>query len=227
MKCAPLVALLLAALAGCAGGRTARDPGAGRPVVAPPSTVCFDTPAPAFEAAVAAAAIVGDHPSCTFYPRFLRAADAWYLVGRPSDTEAYQFLYLPPFSRPVLVRVESARGRATLFAARLTWDGAADSLVIDRSVSRALSRAEWSKWEGIVARMGFWSETWPPDDGLSVCIDGDTYLFEGSRRARVGSGAVVRHKVWHPYCPRGALAEGLWEASSFLFALSATSPWER
>jgi len=224
-------------LSGCSAHEVVRDPGAGR--IAPPPPVCFDMTQQEYESGLASGEIrdyleawehnYSQHISCGLFAYYLQAAGQWYLTAQPESTEAYQVLYLPPFSRPVLLRVVASRGRSPMVSAvRMSGPGADDPGQIDRATSRPMSRSEWLQWSRLLDQLGFWSAESPFSDEPVACFDGVTYLFEGARFER-GAGIQnrVNHKVWYPYCPRGDVADGLWEATSFLLGLTQTYPREQ
>ncbi|MEM8599428.1 MAG: hypothetical protein AAGF99_05880 [Bacteroidota bacterium] len=168
------------------------------------------------------------HISCGLFAGYLRAADSWYLVDLDKDTEAYQVLYLQPYSRTVLVRVVASRGQSPVVSAvRMLGPWGDDFGEIDRTTSRPMSQSEWQRWSRLVEQLGFWEEDSPFEREDIVCMHGADFLFEGSRFER-GAGVLdrVKHKVWYPYCPQGEVGDDLWEATSFLFDLTQTYPRE-
>lgn len=219
-------AFLLLVLSACSTREAVRDPGAGRIVTPQLPTVCFDMTRQEYESARVAGEIRGDHDSCDYFARFLEAAGSWYIADMDRHTEAYQLFYLPPFWRPVLLRVVAVRGQSpTVSATRLSGAGGYETGEVDRTVSRPMSRTEWLQWTRLVEQLGFWRDESPGWDEPVVCIDGNYWLFEGSRFER-GAGALnsVKHKVWYPYCPNPESGDRLWAAASFLFDLTQTYP---
>lgn len=92
--------------------------------------------------------------------------------------EAYRFLWLRTFHRPVMIRVVARNGQIVLDAKETDGTGGYAPGGLSRTERRILSSTEWNVVLAAVDVSGLWSG----DAGeTSACLDGSQWILEGVR----------------------------------------------
>src|SRR4051812_24222793 len=128
-----------------------------------------------------------------WYGKHFRAFGVSSLCPTSSkSTEAYRFVWLRSFHRPVLVLVERTNDRTTLRAEELSGAGGYDPGHIVADTTFALSDEQWASVTQAVDAASFWNPHAVPADSLSG-LDGAQWIVEGVR-----SGRYRAEDVWTP-----------------------------
>ncbi|HEV7406582.1 MAG TPA: hypothetical protein VGO11_26765 [Chthoniobacteraceae bacterium] len=105
--------------------------------------------------------------------------------------EEYRFLYVPSFDRSFSVRVTKSGETFAMRAVMLSGkSGAVAGRIIDDR-SRALTKADWDKFQGLLAEASFWQRPSPPHPVGGR--DGAMWVMEGT-----GGYRYRMHRVWTP-----------------------------
>jgi hypothetical protein len=117
-----------------------------------------------------------------------RALRHWYsghlrAMAEPSLScedagEAYRFLWLRTWGRPIAVRVQARDGAATVSAIELTGAGGYKPGEVRRRLNRVLTQAEWAQILDGLQRIELW--TMPAADSQRR-MDGAEWILEGRK----------------------------------------------
>ncbi len=133
--------------------------------------------------ALPAAAFADKELQCR-YSMQLEAMGERALNGGPSY-EAYRFLWLRAFKRPVMVRIESREGVLVLEAKEADGMAAFAPGKVSEHVRRLLSKREWDGLRAVIAASGFWAMSSAERDviqgDVEAVADGAVWLVEGAR----------------------------------------------
>lgn len=132
--------------------------------------------------------------------RRINEPSLWEKARGEGRVEAYRFLWLPGFDasyRPGVVRIEKARGGASLCVLQLGKAGVEDpgEVVLNKQVS--LTQDQWARLSKHVDRSNFWGMPTRIND---LGMDVETLLVEGAKDGNYH--VVVRHSP-----PPGAYRE--------------------
>ena len=116
-----------------------------------------------------------------WYARQLRAAGEPSLARAVSErrapgVETLRFTWLRTFHHPVVIRIETARGRSHLVAKEMSGRGGYDPGEIARQLDRALSATEARALDALLVRARLFAGT---PRNCSFGLDGAQWLFEG------------------------------------------------
>jgi len=130
-----------------------------------------------------------------WYARHLQAAGEPSLSraardGRSAVRETLRFTWLPSFDHPVIIRIETARGRSRLIVRELAGAGGYSPGEIARRVERALTADEDRALSALLTRTQLFAG--PPRD-CRMGLDGAQWLFEG-----VNAGGYHFLDRWSP-----------------------------
>ncbi|HVE79013.1 MAG TPA: hypothetical protein VNA89_09140 [Gemmatimonadaceae bacterium] len=139
-------------------------------------------------------------PSHSGFDRFLQCwfAQALRAMGEPrlagtaapADRDAYRFLWMRSFDRPVAVRAERRRRRLTLTARMLAGRAGYDHGALALTRRRWLTEEDWDELDRLIEAARFWSL---PAVSEREGLDGATWVLEGARAGR--------HHVVHRWSP--------------------------
>lgn len=96
--------------------------------------------------------------------------------------EAYRFLWLRSFHRPVVVRVQSTVTGARVVTAITSGAGGYEPGTLVRRDSFTISRKAWEGLRQTVTDARLWSQ--PAEDSTRRGFDGAEWIFEGQRGSR-------------------------------------------
>lgn len=118
-----------------------------------------------------------------WYSSFLAAMDepSLWEMSRTGQGEAYRFLWLPTFDRPVVVRVLLSEGRqAEVVVKVLSGQGGYEPGHLVRDDVHPLSARESANIAEVIKTSSFWSLPVQAEDGL-IGVDGEQWVVEGAR----------------------------------------------
>jgi hypothetical protein len=126
----------------------------------------------------------------TWYSKHLIAMnEPPLLASTEAGEEAYRFLWLRSFGKPVAVRVVRGPGGVELVAVRLDGAGGYEPGKIELYRRRALDQTAWAALKGAINRARFDSLSSQADTGL----DGADWIIE-----RVAGGKYRLVERWSP-----------------------------
>ena len=98
--------------------------------------------------------------------------------GAPAAKEAYRFVWLRTFHRPIAVRLTHEGGGPRLVAVELTGAGGYDPGRIAGRAEKILTESDWRALSAALAKIHFWSM---PSRLAKPGIDGSRWIIEGFR----------------------------------------------
>jgi hypothetical protein len=127
-----------------------------------------------------------------WYSKHLRVmAEPSLSCGAAGANEAYRFVWLRTFHRPIAVRLSAEATVFRLVAVELTGAGGYDPGSIANRVEKMVTESDWRRLSAALARIGFWNM---PSREAKLGIDGSRWVIEG---VRLNSGYHVVDR-WAP-----------------------------
>jgi len=111
-----------------------------------------------------------------WYSAFLREMDEPSLSCGDGEGDAFRFLWLRTWGRPIAVRLHRSSGGASLFAVELDGAGGYEPGKVSRRIERKLTEAEWKGVEDAARRLAF-AEL--PAQTNETGLDGAQWILEG------------------------------------------------
>lgn len=116
-----------------------------------------------------------------WYSKHLRAMTEPSLSCGDGTGDAFRFLWLRTWGRPIAVRLHPSGGGASMAAVELDGSGGYGPGKVSRRAERKLTDAEWTKIANDVRALNFWElPAQTNDNGL----DGARWILEGRERSQ-------------------------------------------
>ena len=119
-------------------------------------------------------------------------------------TEVYRFLWGRSFHSPIMIRVQKSGNNYSLVLKKAKKQDS--DIIIEKEEERTITSKEWNTFINHLNKLSFWNYSSFND---KVCLDGATWMLEGSRNKKY-------HMV-HRHCPK---SQKLRNACLYLVKLS-------